>query len=350
MPFSLRSAKIARAVRLNVSKTHVGASAARRGLACLTVLLFSVLALTPLGAATPPGRNGRIAFMRHDPAGHWQVWVADSHLNAQRKLTSTPSNSGWPAWSPDGSTLAFDSDRADPDPNDSVVINGVFTMRADGSGVTKVTGSTGSSGDAAWSPDGSLIAFGSDRGDYPSQQGIYVMGADGGNVRRVTTVPANAASDLSPRFSPDGMRLAFTRFRGKDRTETAALYSVWIDGTHLRRLTSFAIHADNSDWSPDGRRLTFDAYPNPDAYGDIYVVGADGRGLRNLTRNAVGHAGSADPVWSPDGRTILFLDNRIVGGKPRTGLATMRPDGLVRRFVSPRNVENHQPDWETIRR
>jgi Tol biopolymer transport system component len=93
----------------------------------------------------------------------------------------------------------------------------------------------------------------------------------------------------------------------------------------------------------------FEAYPNPDAFGDIYVVAAGGGRARNLTRNPVGEAGSADPVWSPDGRKILFLDNRYVNGVGRTGLATMSPDGTGRAFVSSANVEEHQPDWESMR-
>jgi len=75
----------------------------------------------------------------------------------------------------------------------------------------------------------------------------------------------------------------------------------------------------------------------------------NGRGLRNLTRNPLGEAGSADPVWSPDGTRILFLDNRVARAKGRTGLATMRPDGSARTFLSRANIESHQPDWQSIR-
>ena len=82
---------------------------------------------------------------------------------------------------------------------------------------------------------------------------------------------------------------------------------------------------------------------------DIYVVDATGGSPLNLTRNPVGQAGSADPAWSPDGSKILFLDNRVVNGVGRTGLATMNPDGSDRHFISNRNLEAHQADWQSIR-
>jgi hypothetical protein len=56
-----------------------------------------------------------------------------------------------------------------------------------------------------------------------------------------------------------------------------------------------------------------------------------------------------DPAWSPDGSKILFLDNRVVNGVGRTGLATIKPDGANRRFISGTNLEAHQADWQSIR-
>jgi TolB protein len=286
--------------------------------------------------------------MQKDQAGHWQVWVASARLAGAKSLTSGRADSGWPVWSPDGKQIAFDSSRTDHNPADTTQINDIFVMNADGSGTRKLTDSRGASADAAWSPDGSLIAFDADRGNHRTKQGIYVMKVDGGNVRRVTTLPASDANDLAPRFSPDGARLVFARYCGTGRTEKAALFTVGLEGTHLRRLTSFSIPAGDADWSPDGRRIVFEAYPNPASYGDVYVVDATGGRPVNLTRNPLGQAGSADPVWSPDGRLILFLDHRRVDGIGRFGLATMHPDGSHRHFVTRTNHESHQPDWESL--
>jgi hypothetical protein len=105
-------------------------------------------------------------------------------------------------------------DQSDPD----IVIlrrqDGSFVaaFSADGTGVVKLTDSQSFNGDAGWSPDGRRIAFESDRANLPGRNEIHVMDANGSNVRRVTTLPADAMFDLAPRFSPDGRRLVFTRY------------------------------------------------------------------------------------------------------------------------------------------
>jgi Tol biopolymer transport system component len=91
------------------------------------------------GACDDVGLNGRLTSMRQDDTGFWQVWTSNPDLTAEEQLTSLNANSGWPGWSPDTSRIAFDSDRTDPDVSDTVVINDMFSMRADGGDVTKLT-------------------------------------------------------------------------------------------------------------------------------------------------------------------------------------------------------------------
>ena len=132
-------------------------------LAALAGVLVAAV-LPAFSQATSPGTNGRIAYQRKDRAGHWQIWVANPDLSQAKKLTRGHYDSGWPAWSPDGKRFVFDSDRTDHAPHDSREVNDVFVMKANGSGVKKLTHSKGASGDAAWSPSGSVIAFDAETG------------------------------------------------------------------------------------------------------------------------------------------------------------------------------------------
>jgi Tol biopolymer transport system component len=330
------------------------------------MLAAALLAATPAPAAFP-GENGRIAFQRKDDAGLWQVFVASPDLRRETQITAADGNSGWPVWSWGGRRIAFDSDRGDPDPSDDTWINDIFTMRPDGSGLVKLTRSDGAAFDAAYSPDGSTIAFASDRGDDTGRASIYTMSAtDGSRIRRVTRLPAWAAGDLAPRFSPDGRRLVFSRSRivergeGEPPEELGALHVVNVDGSHLRQLTGYELRASGSDWKPDGRWIVFEKYVDRFANdpGDLYVIRPDGSGLRNLTNNtgATGegdtfrYTESSDPVWSPDGRTIMFT-NDLVTAEPffdLAGLATMNPNGKQRAFV-PGARHEHEVDWEARR-
>jgi len=311
-----------------------------------------------------PGHNGRIAFHVWDSDGFLQTWVANKDLSNQVKLTSESADSGWAVWKPGGAKLAFDSNRADPDPDDPNAINDIFKMNPDGSGIVKLTDSKYFDANAGWSPDGSRIAFDSDRRNHQGRQEIYVMDADGTNVRRVTALPAKAEFDQAARFSPDGRRLVFTRYRGnrtvdhgRASAETAALFTVNVDGSGLRQLTSWGLRPNDADWSPNGTKIVFEAYPRfpnsefdapSGSHGEVYTMDADGGHLENITDN-FRNGGSGDPVWSPDGEKILFLSAHVEGGEFGIGLATMNPDGTDRRFISPNHLlEVHQQDWESV--
>jgi Tol biopolymer transport system component len=309
-------------------------------LVAVAVAVAAWVAVTPQPAmAEFPGHNGRIAFMKQDSAEHWQIWVANKDLKNQVKLTSESADSGWAVWKPGGAKLAFDSD------------GDIFKMNPDGTGRVNLTHSDSLDADAGWSPDGKRIAFDSDRANLQGRQEIYTMAATGTDVHRVSTLPAEAEFDLAPRFSPDGKRLVFTRY--KRDPDLAALFTIRIDGSGLRQLTPWGNGAGDADWSPSGKKLVFEASPNTRCFGEIYTVEADGQHLTNLTDNRC-HAGSADPVWSPNGKKILFMQAHAFSGGFGFDLATMNPDGSRRHFILPDpntnpDKEKHQPDWESVR-
>jgi Tol biopolymer transport system component len=316
----------------------------------LVLALTAAIGISSAVAANDPEKNGPITFTREDDDGFFQTWTARADMSHARQLTDLQASSGWSVWSPDGSRIAFDSDRADPDLNDEIVVNDVFTMKPNGRDVVRLTDSTGFSGDAAYSPDGRKIAFEADLGEYPALQGIYVMDAkDGRHKRRITAIPGDGYFDNGARFSPDGRWLVFTRFfTPPGEAERSDLYVVRLDGTGLRRITRHGMHPGDADWSPDGKMIVFEA-DLINGRGDSWLVRPDGTGLRNLTFRPAepGHwDGFSDPVFSPDGRFVLLIhglhfDDGLVTG----GLATIRVDGTDLRYVGDGLGEEHQPDW-----
>ncbi|MBI2403682.1 MAG: PD40 domain-containing protein [Gemmatimonadetes bacterium] len=168
---------------------------------------------------------------------------------------------------------------------------------------------------AAWSPDGSRIAFSSDRDGNPD---IY-LAADGGDLTRLT---AHAAADLYPTWSPDGSRIAFF----SDRNGNWQLYVMNADGSDLRQLTSHVGNDYNPAWSPVADRIAFESARGAERLRAIYVIDADGS---NETRLTSGRTNDLFPSWSPDGSQILYCTVRI----RRATLAVMFRDGSSQRTL-----------------
>ncbi len=319
----------------------------------IVALMLTALVLASCGGGsqetkTPANFTPSIAFMKEDSDGFWQTWVANKDLSDQVKLTSESADSGWAVWKPGGAKLAFESNHTDPDLDDTNAINDIFTMNPDGSGIVKLTHSKDVSDTPDWSPDGSRIAFGSDRHNGAWRREIHVMDADGTNVRRLTTLPEKAELDSQPRFSPDGRRLVFARYISETIPIRSALFTVRVDGGGLKQLTPWGMGAGDADWSPDGTKIIFEASPQRGSYGDIFTIDADGQQLTNLTDNFSRGFGSSDPVWSADGTKILFVSEHHFKGEDGIGLATMNPDGTDRHHISSNPKDEHQPDWESV--
>lgn len=230
-------------------------------------------------AWSPDG--GRIAFYS-ERDGNADIYVMKADGTGVTRLTDTKADEGYPAWSPDGRTISFDSDR---DGNFDI-----FAMNADGTNVRPLTRHPARDVSATWAPDGASIVFMSDRE------------GDRFDVYRAPPDPAAAAARVThtgtawfPVFAPDGKTLAF--HVGRDVHTMAAA------GGEPRRLTTDPANGMYPSWSPDGRRIAFMSWRNGKS--ELFTMNADGGDQKLLASMERGDA--VDPRWSPDGSTIAFV-------------------------------------------
>jgi Tol biopolymer transport system component len=166
----------------------------------------------------------------------------------------------------------------------------IYSMNADGSGVKRLTNRPGPDGGPFFSPDGKQIVFrgrlseGSELSDYlrllkeglwrPTSLEIFVMDADGGNVRQVTRV---GKANFAPFFHPDGKRIIFSSNVHDPRGRDFDLYMINVDGTGLERITWNPTFDGFPMFSPDGKRLVFASNRNAAKEGDTNIFIADWR-------------------------------------------------------------------------
>jgi len=166
---------------------------------------------------------------------------------------------------------------------------------------------------------------------------ILTMTSDGLDITRITP-DAGDFGDVSPAYSPGGTLIAFVRdmVAGNDKID-GDIWVIGADGTGLKRLTSTSSNDSAPDWTPDGTRLVFSSERTGNS--EIYSMKADGTDVRRLTTNK---AFDGDPSVSPDGETIVFASDRF---GTDLDLFTMNVDGSGVTSVSQINGDEYQPDW-----
>lgn len=222
-----------------------------------------------------------------------------------------------PAWSPDGSRLAYVSFESG---KPVVYIHQLSTSKR-----FPVANYKGNNSAPAWSPDGNTLAVVLTR-DGLSQ--IYLVNADGSNLRRLTRSPL---IDTEPTFSPDGRTIYFT----SDRSGSPQIYQVGVGGGEPRRVTFNGNYNISPRISPDGKTLL--SVTRRD--GSFRVASLDlSSGAETLLTQG---RDDQSPSFAPNGMQVLYAAKQ--GG--RSVLAGVSSDGRVRQTLSALNGEIREPTW-----
>jgi len=290
---------------------------------------------TPKPTATPwpplSGSGGGLIAFVSDRSGNQDVWIMNADGSDPRQLTTNSAQDGWPAWSPDGTRLAFQSRRGGAF---NIFVAAVLGgSQVDDGAVQKLTSSLPGrdSWEPAWSPDGRQLAYSAAQA---SGSDLFVMNADGTGKQRLTE---DKAIDGGPAWSPDGRQIAFLTSRDGDWE----IYVMEADGSNVRRLTNQAGQDHSPSWSPDGARIAF--VSDRDGNEEIYVMAADGANPQRLTNS---EAEEWFPAWSPDGKRIAFSSSRDGNQE----IYVMNADGSDPTRLTDDSAEDFGPIWLPVTR
>ena len=238
------------------------------------------------------------------PDGQWLVYASTCEGNAElyrmrpdgsgvERLTRTPGAEHGPAFSPDGSRIAYAYHRKGDDPE-------IMIMAADGSNPRTATENEATEWGPTWSPEGTRIAYESTR---DGNGDIWILDLASGVETWLTDEPSR---DLAPDWSPDRSTIAFQT----DREGHYSIYGAGVDGSGARPLEGLPGDAVAPAWSPNGERLAFAYVAGDDGRTQIYVSDLDGEGTARVTRS---DRTDFAPAWSPNGERIAFIARGATG-------------------------------------
>jgi Tol biopolymer transport system component len=235
----------------------------------------------------------------------------------------------------------------------------IYTVRRDGKGLKLLVpcsfdasrpypGSCVGAHTPAWSPDGSKIAFSYSLvnqdyvGSLRLQRAIWVVDADGSDRRQLTQLTPGTSWDAGPQWSPDGTKIVFTRADLARKQD--AVFTVDVETGELFQVTAWTLHAGGDpDWSPDGEWIVLTTQPG-DGSENVHKIRPDGTGLTSLTRETAGGYHYLSSSFSPDGKRIVSA-RRPAKANGAADLVVMSADGSNIRQLTKTKLWESSVDW-----
>ena len=298
----------------------------------------------PPASAKAPGPNGQITFYETNGAdrGTPSVHIINSDGSHARLLSAAADA---PRWSPDGTQVAMECYGSRCGTAAALIVNS-------DSGSSRLLPSADPTlglGCFVWSPHATRLLCGTLDEEDPSRNGLYtVRSSDGGDLTRVSSFGQTPGD-----YSPDGTRISFV---GADSNGDVRLYVARADGVGAPQAITPAgvtlVDDFGGSWSPTGDKILFVARPTPDSRRAIWVVNADGSGLREIPvpgcggpMSDVGSIGCDAPSWSPDGTEFVFT--RFSHKTHMKNIYTVNADGSGLLQVTRTGFQDFAPDWGT---
>ena len=231
-----------------------------------------------------------------------QIYIMNADGTNQTPLTDKSLGQNYsPSWSPDGSKIAFISERKSENGH-------IFIMNSDGSNQKKISKSISWEYSPSWSPDGTKIAFISTQAD--KYKSLNIMDIDGSNILKISN---NLSNDSSPSWSPDGSKIAFTSTKpeiNNPNIQQRDIYIVDISTLKQNKISDYYSRDTSISWSPDGNKLIFTSTDLDKKEMLLLSINKDGTDKKQIF-NGYPYIWAEFAIYSPDGKNIVFSNGLV---------------------------------------
>lgn len=313
-----------------------------------TLVIFTLLLMLVSVVHTQTPRllaNGKIAFTS-DRDGNREIYVMNPDGMNQVRLTNNLVLDDNPTWSPDGTRIAYVSQKPDG-------TYAIYVMNADGTNRTEITSLTTSAYTTwrpfSWSPNGRKIAFHDSTGHHWTGLDIFVVRTDGTGRQNLTADHEHL--DITPTWSPDGSKILFSRYDLYGGYGGTMLHTIGADGgdpTPLANGFADGWNEDFPDWSPAANKIVY-SVNIWDFHNDLYIANPDGTGRQFFHQCSTDWFALA-PRFSPNGKTVVFECWQSYPSNLSTQIFSRNADGTELRQLTNTTGHNSSPSWQALPR